>query len=91
MKDYRYIHVSFYIFSHFFIHFDAPPQHIKKILEECKRDIDIVRLKIFKQIEPIKQECTFHDEMLPPAYRYDSHFSFTIYDIACNIPINVLF
>lgn len=55
--------------NHFFICFDAPPKQLEKIVDECNRDIDIVRLKIFKQINPTKQKCTFHDEMLPPAYR----------------------
>lgn len=61
----------FYIFSHFFIYFDAPPKLIEHILDECHRDIDIVRLKIYKQFIPSKQECTFHEEMLSPPYRYD--------------------
>ncbi|XP_070164285.1 small ribosomal subunit protein bS6m [Polyergus mexicanus] len=55
--------------NHFLIHFDVPPKDIDKILDECNRDIDIVRLRIFKQNKPIKTDCTFHEEMLPPPYR----------------------
>lgn len=60
----------FYIFSHFLIHFDVPPKELDKILDECNRDVDIVKLRIFKKNEPIKKDCTFHEEMLPPPYRY---------------------
>lgn len=55
--------------NHFFICFDASPKLIEKITDEGNRDIDIVRLKIFKQVEPKNKECTFHEEMLPAAYR----------------------
>ncbi|XP_029681024.1 probable 28S ribosomal protein S6, mitochondrial [Formica exsecta] len=55
--------------NHFLIHFDVPPKDIDKILDECNRDVDIVRLRIFKQNKPIKKDCTFHEEMLPPSYR----------------------
>lgn len=55
--------------SHFFIFFDIPPREIDKIMDKYNRDIDIVRLKIYKQNEPVKTECTFHEEMLPPPYR----------------------
>ncbi|XP_011169214.1 probable 28S ribosomal protein S6, mitochondrial [Solenopsis invicta] len=55
--------------NHFFIYFDAPPHEIDKITDKCNRDIDIVRSKIFKQNEPSKVKCTFHEEMLPPPYR----------------------
>lgn len=73
------------IFSHFLIYFDAPPQQIEKIIDECNRDVDIVRLKIYKQNEPIKKECTFHEEMLPPAYRYGfADFFMIYYDLTSN-------
>jgi len=61
-----------FIFSHFFIYFDIPPKEIDKIIDKYNRDMDIVRSKIFKQDKPPKVECTFHEEMLPPPYRYDS-------------------
>lgn len=49
-----------------------PPREIDKIMDKYNRDIDIVRLKIYKQNQPVKMECTFHEEMLPPPYRCDS-------------------
>ncbi|XP_020297234.1 probable 28S ribosomal protein S6, mitochondrial [Pseudomyrmex gracilis] len=55
--------------DHFLIYFDAPSKEIEKILDECNRDVDIVRLKIYKQTELQKKPCTFHEEMLPPPYR----------------------
>ncbi|XP_014478693.1 PREDICTED: probable 28S ribosomal protein S6, mitochondrial [Dinoponera quadriceps] len=55
--------------NRFFICFDAPSNSIDYILDECKRDIDVVKLLIFKQFVPVKKECTFQEEMLPPAYR----------------------
>ncbi|KAL6443236.1 hypothetical protein ACFW04_002868 [Cataglyphis niger] len=56
--------------NHFLIHFDIPPKDLEKILDEYNRDVDIVKLRIFKKYEPIKKNCTFHEEMLPPPYRY---------------------
>ncbi|XP_050448644.1 probable 28S ribosomal protein S6, mitochondrial [Cataglyphis hispanica] len=55
--------------NHFLIHFDIPPKEMEKILDQYNRDVDIVKLKIFKKNEPIKKDCTFHEEMLPPPYR----------------------
>ncbi|XP_032668837.1 probable 28S ribosomal protein S6, mitochondrial [Odontomachus brunneus] len=55
--------------NHFCIYFDAPPKLIDHILDEYHRDIDIVRLHIYKQFIPSEVECTFHEEMLPPPYR----------------------
>ncbi|GAB1864384.1 alpha-1,2-Mannosidase [Camponotus japonicus] len=55
--------------NHFLIYFDVPPRELDKIVDECNRDIDIVKLQVFKQMEPKKQNCTFHEEMLPSPYR----------------------
>ncbi|XP_012225659.1 small ribosomal subunit protein bS6m [Linepithema humile] len=66
IKSHQHVHREA---NHFLICFDAPPNQLEKIFDECNRDVDIVRLKIYKQNEPIKKECTFHKEMLPPAYR----------------------
>ncbi|XP_029156402.1 probable 28S ribosomal protein S6, mitochondrial [Nylanderia fulva] len=55
--------------NHFLIYFDAPPKEIEKINDEYNRDIDVIRAKIFKQNIPREQQCTFHEEMLPPPYR----------------------
>lgn len=52
--------------------FDVPPQHLEDINEEYKRDIDIIRKRIFS-IDPVEEklECTLHEETLPPTYRKD--------------------
>lgn len=57
--------------NNFFIYFDVPPLEIDKIIDKCNRDIDIVKLQIYKHNESINKEhrCTFHEEMLPPPYR----------------------
>lgn len=55
--------------SYFLMNFDVAPQQIEDLKEEYGRDIDIVRRHIFKVEEPKKIECTFHEEMKPPAYR----------------------
>lgn len=56
--------------GHFIIHFDAPPRKIEDLLEECGRDIDIIRNRVYKkEVEP-SIPCTFDEEMLPPSYRY---------------------
>jgi small subunit ribosomal protein S6 len=38
--------------------------------EEYGRDVDIVRRRIFRIETPEEFECTLHEEILPPAYRY---------------------
>ena len=53
------------------IAFDTAPPNIIDLTEELGRDVDIVRRHVFKVEEPIKFECTLHEEMLPPAYRKD--------------------
>ncbi|XP_018396862.1 PREDICTED: probable 28S ribosomal protein S6, mitochondrial [Cyphomyrmex costatus] len=55
--------------NHFFIYFDVPPEEVDKILDKYNRDIDIVKLSIFKQQKLPDKKCTFHQEMLPPPYR----------------------
>lgn len=55
--------------NHFCIRFDAPPRLIDNVIEECSRDIDIIRIRVFKQLIPSETECTLHEEMLPPPYR----------------------
>jgi hypothetical protein len=61
----------YFICSHFFLRFDIPPTELNKIVDEYERDVDIVRLKIYKENEGNKIQCTFDEEMLPPPYRYD--------------------
>jgi len=58
------------------------------MLDEYQRDVDIVRLKIYKQNKDSKKECTFEEEMLPPPYRYDLWFSM-IYNLLYNVLIKI--
>ena len=58
------------LFSYFVIHFDVPPSDIDGIKEKCNRDVDVVRNRIYKKGIPEQFDCTFHEEMLPPAYRF---------------------
>lgn len=55
--------------NHFLIYFDVPPKEVEKIYDEYKRDIDILKATILKPNISSKQNCTFHEEMLPPPYR----------------------
>ncbi|XP_034172721.1 mitochondrial ribosomal protein S6 isoform X1 [Osmia lignaria lignaria] len=55
--------------GHFFLAFDAPPAAIDKIVDECKRNLSIVRVRVYLQNEPQQVECTFAEELLPPPYR----------------------
>ncbi|XP_008213719.1 probable 28S ribosomal protein S6, mitochondrial [Nasonia vitripennis] len=55
--------------NYFIIHFDLPPSKLATLNEECQRDIDIVKCKIYNKNEDKKIECTLHEELLPPAYR----------------------
>jgi len=45
------------------------------MMDEYQRDVDIVRLKIYKENKDDKKQCTFDEEMLPPPYRYNLWFS----------------
>lgn len=74
------MYLLFDIFSHFLIYFDVPPKEVEKIYDEYKRDIDILKATILKPNISSKQNCTFHEEMLPPPYRYIYLF-FIIYNI----------
>ncbi|OAD59717.1 putative 28S ribosomal protein S6, mitochondrial [Eufriesea mexicana] len=55
--------------NHFMICFDISPSQVSKIDDDCKRNISVIRAKIFKPSESTKQECTLHEELLPPSYR----------------------
>lgn len=46
-----------------------PPKDLEKVKDIYSRDIDIVRINVYKQQQPINVECTVHEEMLPPPYR----------------------
>ncbi|XP_015109048.1 probable 28S ribosomal protein S6, mitochondrial [Diachasma alloeum] len=56
--------------SYFILHFNAPPTKLDDFLEECGRDVDLIRSRVYRQHkeeEPIP--CTFHEEMLQPCDR----------------------
>lgn len=55
--------------SHFLFYFDVPPLSIANLFDECTRDIDIIRTRIYKKDDPTFVPCTLHEEMLPPPYR----------------------
>lgn len=67
--------------SYFILHFDAPPRKLEDFLEECHRDIDLVRTRVFKVDEEKSRACTWHEEMLPPADRYVYQLSDLFYFI----------
>ncbi|KAK0161805.1 hypothetical protein PV327_008219 [Microctonus hyperodae] len=55
--------------GYFIIHFEAPPRKIEDLLEEYRRDIDIIRNKAYKKSDEPIPPCTWHDEMLPVPFR----------------------
>ncbi|CAG9821825.1 unnamed protein product [Phaedon cochleariae] len=57
--------------SYFLYEFNVPPTSIDQLLDEYGRDIDIIRRRIYKKIEPEQFECTLDDELKPPPYRKD--------------------
>ncbi|XP_058793912.1 small ribosomal subunit protein bS6m [Phymastichus coffea] len=57
--------------NYFIIHFDVPPTSLKRLSEECLRDVDIIRLRIYTKNESKIDKCTLHEEIQPPAYRPD--------------------
>ncbi|XP_076177609.1 mitochondrial ribosomal protein S6 [Ptiloglossa arizonensis] len=55
--------------GYFFLCFDVPPSSIKDLIDEYKRDVDIVRVNIFKQNTESDIKCTIEEELLPAPYR----------------------
>ncbi|XP_043511167.1 probable 28S ribosomal protein S6, mitochondrial [Frieseomelitta varia] len=56
--------------GHFMFCFDMPPSKLLRLEDDCKRNIGIIRVKIYKQNEPCSNiQCTLHEELLPPPYR----------------------
>lgn len=49
--------------------FSAPPSKLESMFEEYRRDVDIIRVRIYKSQEEDHQECTIEEEMKPPPYR----------------------
>lgn len=73
--------------GYFIIHFDVPPRKLEDFQEECSRDTDIIRQRPYKKTEPKTLPCTWHEEMLPPAYRFVYNLMEKILhkEIYCNI------
>ncbi|KAF5277478.1 hypothetical protein FQR65_LT03815 [Abscondita terminalis] len=59
-----YNRANYYLFE-----FNAPPSVIRDLLDEYGRDIDIIRRRIYKKVEPKLQECTLQEELQPAPYR----------------------
>ncbi|XP_030757721.1 probable 28S ribosomal protein S6, mitochondrial [Sitophilus oryzae] len=57
--------------SYFLLEFNAPPSSLHGLADEYVRDVDIIRKRIYKQVEREPFECTLHDEMQPAPYRKD--------------------
>ncbi|XP_050295810.1 probable 28S ribosomal protein S6, mitochondrial [Anthonomus grandis grandis] len=57
--------------SYFLCEFNLPPDHIRYVQDELGRDIDIIRRRVYKKMEPEKFDCTLHEEITPPPYRKD--------------------
>ncbi|XP_064473495.1 small ribosomal subunit protein bS6m-like [Ornithodoros turicata] len=68
MKMYRhgntYTSGSYYLFT-----FDASLDMRRNLVDELRRDVDIIRNAIVSQSPGKPFECTLDDELLPPAYR----------------------
>lgn len=57
--------------SQFMYTFDVPTKMVDELNEEGHRDVDIIRMAIYKIKEHEPIPCTLHDEMKEPAYRED--------------------
>ncbi|XP_078042443.1 mitochondrial ribosomal protein S6 [Augochlora pura] len=57
--------------GHYLFCFDIPPIMMHNLVDEYKRDLDIIRTNIYKPnpSTPPKHVCTLEEELLPPAYR----------------------
>nr|CAG4643624.1 EOG090X0IQO [Ilyocryptus agilis] len=57
--------------TYFLMKFDAPSTALDTLLDELRRDSDLIKSLLQKVEEPAKFECTLDEEMQPPAYRKD--------------------
>lgn len=64
--------LSIFHFSYFLLNFAAPPTSISDIVDHSQRDIDVLRPYVFKTEPPAQVQCTLHEEIKPPPYRYGS-------------------
>ncbi|CAD0198812.1 unnamed protein product [Chrysodeixis includens] len=57
--------------NYFVFKIDTPTKAVADLKEEYRRDVDVVRQRVFLSQEPSKNDCTLEEELLPPAYRKD--------------------
>lgn len=57
--------------NYFVFKIDTPSKAVADLKEEYRRDVDVVRQRVFLSQEPSKSDCTLEEELLPPAYRED--------------------
>ena len=69
-SDYLVLTGYLIFYSYFVLQFVVPPKALHDLEDEYSRDVDIVRRCIFKMELPEEIECTLHEEIQPPAYRY---------------------
>ncbi|KAK9498749.1 hypothetical protein O3M35_003315 [Rhynocoris fuscipes] len=55
--------------NYFVFAFTAPPTKVDSLIHECKRDVDIIRNRLYKVVEEEPYLCTLDEEMLPAPYR----------------------
>lgn len=55
--------------NYFLFKFDTASKMVIDIKDEYKRDVDVIRQRIFKTPVETAVECTLEQELLPPAYR----------------------
>lgn len=57
--------------SYFIVEFDVPSSALHQFNNYLSRDIDIIKRTIFRVPENTPQpDCTLHNELKPPAYRF---------------------
>lgn len=58
--------------AHYFLFtIDLSMPHMQEFKDECQRDLDIIRAKIFKILPVNTTPCTLEEELVPPSYRED--------------------
>lgn len=55
--------------NYFVIKMDTGTKAVTDLHEEYKRDVDVIRQRIFRTQEASDTTCTLEEELLPPAYR----------------------
>ncbi|BET01172.1 ribosomal protein, S6 [Nesidiocoris tenuis] len=57
--------------SYFVVSFTAPPSKLPVIEDECRRDVDVIRKRIYKAVEPDSHDCRIEEEIKPAPYRLE--------------------